>query len=330
VLLDFGAARQALDARSKKFTAVLTEGYAPFEQYADNGDQGPWSDIYALGAVMLECLTGKPPVEAPRRASAKLRGLPDPLAPDFAALRAGVSAEVADAIEAALRVVEKERPQTVAAFRELIASPKPATVPLPVAASSEPAASPASTLIPDLARRRGVGRYPPPWHVAARRKPRRRARPLAFALVALAAAGTAAYLGGPVDRLAEGLRESARAASPPARRPSEPEPQAQGARLRADAQRPAQVPDAQPGAGGEDKDLGERRSQALIDHQQRQLDQLEEERRQALAAIRAAEAERERQRAAEAQRKEGPATGARTDPAPPPETPPPFRGFRLW
>src|SRR4051812_23697400 len=44
VLLDFGSARQT----NQELTAIVTPGYAPFEQYHSQGKQGPWSDLYAL------------------------------------------------------------------------------------------------------------------------------------------------------------------------------------------------------------------------------------------------------------------------------------------
>jgi serine/threonine protein kinase len=201
VLIDFGAARQALGEHSKNFTTLLTEGYAPFEQYAGTGNQGPWSDIYALAAVMFRCVMGRPPVEAPRRAVAKLRGIRDPMAPDFQALRDVVSSDLAFAIEAGLCVVEPERPQTVAAFRELIVAPAAATLrragPMAAADASPPTsppAGPAPTLIPDLARRVTVSTGRP-----APAEPKRRRRVLRFAviggLLAVAAASGAAYVG---------------------------------------------------------------------------------------------------------------------------------------
>ena len=52
VLLDFGAARQALGEQSRAMTGMVTPGYAPFEQYFASGKQGPWSDIYGIGATM--------------------------------------------------------------------------------------------------------------------------------------------------------------------------------------------------------------------------------------------------------------------------------------
>ena len=61
VLIDFGAARSIAGQHSRTMTAVLTPGYAPIEQYGSQGKQGPWTDIYSLGALAYKCLSGKTP-----------------------------------------------------------------------------------------------------------------------------------------------------------------------------------------------------------------------------------------------------------------------------
>ena len=60
------SARRA-SARRPELTAVVSPGYAPFEQYHTQGNQGPWSDLYALGGVLYWMVTGNKPVEAAAR-----------------------------------------------------------------------------------------------------------------------------------------------------------------------------------------------------------------------------------------------------------------------
>ena len=67
VLLDFGAARLALGEHTKALTAMVTPGYAPFEQYHTKDRQGPWTDLYSVGATVYHCMTGMPPAAATER-----------------------------------------------------------------------------------------------------------------------------------------------------------------------------------------------------------------------------------------------------------------------
>ncbi len=291
VLLDFGAARQALGEHTKAFTTLVTEGYAPFEQYAGTGNQGPWSDIYALAAVMFRCLTGKAPVEAPRRAIAKLRGIPDPMAQDFADLRSRVSSDLAFAIEAAMRVVEQERPQSIAAFREMIVAPAPSTIRLAAAGATAPApAAPAPTLIPDAAMRE-TARHPPPWLSAKPRRSRRLVYFGAAGLVLAAAASGAAYVGDQRSWLPEAFRRAGpEAAAPapakaeaPATQRAENAPPADGGKSETDSAKRAAEELARRAAEekrrAEQQALDEQRAQGMAEYQRLQLEQIEAERR---------------------------------------------------
>jgi serine/threonine protein kinase len=69
VLMDFGAARRVLTDKTQSLTAILKPAYAPIEQYGEAGavKQGPWTDLYALGATLHYMLLGRPPAPATAR-----------------------------------------------------------------------------------------------------------------------------------------------------------------------------------------------------------------------------------------------------------------------
>ena len=91
-------------------TSIVTPGYAPFEQYHEDGHQGPWTDLYALGAVMFRGITGKKPPESIRR-------LADDTCESLAATYVGhYNTQFLSSIDRTLQVKEIERPQSVAAW----------------------------------------------------------------------------------------------------------------------------------------------------------------------------------------------------------------------
>jgi predicted Ser/Thr protein kinase len=121
VLIDFGSARfDTAEATSTKVT-FHTPPYAAIEQYVKTYPQGPWTDIYALGVVMFECITGDKPPEVLERLHA---GLGKPLAEGK---WPGYSKKFLAAVDAAMTVKPEERPQTLGAWLAMFGKPSAAT-----------------------------------------------------------------------------------------------------------------------------------------------------------------------------------------------------------
>jgi serine/threonine protein kinase len=117
VLIDFGSARfDTAEATSTKVT-FHTPPYAAIEQYVKTYPQGPWTDIYALGVVMYECVTGEKPPEVLERLHA---GLGKPLADGK---WPGYSKKFLAAIDAAMTVKPDERPQSLSDWLAMFGKP---------------------------------------------------------------------------------------------------------------------------------------------------------------------------------------------------------------
>jgi serine/threonine protein kinase/HAMP domain-containing protein len=127
VLLDFGAARQAAYDRVET-GAVVTPGYGALELYAGGGRQGPWTDIYSMGATLYWLIGGRKPVEAPGRV-----GEHDPLPPAQELGRDRYSPQFLEAIDWALHLQPNERPADVDQWRARLFAAHPAALGLQAA-----------------------------------------------------------------------------------------------------------------------------------------------------------------------------------------------------
>ncbi len=110
VLLDFGAARRLTG--NQDMTNIVSPGFAPFEQYHSKGNQGPWTDLYSLGAVMYWMTTGSKPMES----ASRVHDDSMPKAVNLAS-RAAFGEQLLQAIDWAMSPNEAQRPQNVDALR---------------------------------------------------------------------------------------------------------------------------------------------------------------------------------------------------------------------
>lgn len=109
VLIDFGAARDFTSNSTTRYTALLTPGYAPLEQYGRALKYGAFTDIYALGSTLYHLLTGEVPLSAIERAAGVELKTVQEIVPY-------ISTHVSDAIANAMSMPITERIQSVGEF----------------------------------------------------------------------------------------------------------------------------------------------------------------------------------------------------------------------
>jgi hypothetical protein len=119
VLIDFGSARfDAGQATNTKVT-FYTPPYAAIEQYVKTFPQGPWTDIYALGVVLYQCISGEKPPEVLERLHG---GLGQALS---AKTWPGYSQKFTRAVDAAMEIRPQDRPQSISDWLKLFDAGEP-------------------------------------------------------------------------------------------------------------------------------------------------------------------------------------------------------------
>ncbi|MET0541251.1 MAG: serine/threonine-protein kinase, partial [Variovorax sp.] len=139
VLLDFGAARRVIDSEASSPTVVFKPGFTPIEQHSQVATmkQGAWTDLYALAGVVYSAITGNSPAPSIDRL------MDDRLRPLSELARGRYSKAFLATIDAALALHPRDRPQSVAEFRErlgheIVREPPPPPAPIGSIAPTAP------------------------------------------------------------------------------------------------------------------------------------------------------------------------------------------------
>lgn len=121
VLLDFGSARQSLEESRGEITSIFSKGYAPIEQCStDDEQQGPWTDIYALGATIYRSIAGVPPTDAIDRSSAISITSRDTYVSAVEIGEGRYSTALLKAIDYAMQFKQQDRPQSITEWQAVL------------------------------------------------------------------------------------------------------------------------------------------------------------------------------------------------------------------
>ena len=112
-LMDFGAARLMNYVDQRSVSVVLKAGYAPLEQYSTKGEQGPWTDVYALCATIYKCITGKTPADPHDRLMGEAVPWPSELG-------LPISVRQENALKQGMAIFQKDRFQTIGELRSTL------------------------------------------------------------------------------------------------------------------------------------------------------------------------------------------------------------------
>jgi hypothetical protein len=123
VLIDFGAAREQASQTNRAMSAlrVVKDGYSPQEFYIAGSEQGPWSDLYALGATLYHLISGEAPVNGQARLAALAEDRDDPYVPLDGRFQ-GYPPGFLRAIDVALNTLPKQRTQSAAEWLTMFSS----------------------------------------------------------------------------------------------------------------------------------------------------------------------------------------------------------------
>jgi serine/threonine-protein kinase len=112
VLIDFGIAREFNSNVKQTHTGLVSEGYAPIEQYLTQAPRTPATDVYGLAATLYALLTAQVPMPALLRDREKM--------PSPKELQPHLSAAVNQAVMRGMAVDPRFRPATVAEWLQLL------------------------------------------------------------------------------------------------------------------------------------------------------------------------------------------------------------------
>ncbi|MFV1997593.1 MAG: protein kinase [Acidiferrobacterales bacterium] len=141
MLIDFGSVRPTQQDSDSTQPVTLTPAYAAVEQYPGQGQEGPWTDIYSIGASMYRCITGAQPVGSFQRFDAIRTYKPDPITLLAETRPAGYSEFVLNCVDWAMQIYPKDRPQSAHDLQDAlmgkrkvnpVIQPKPVPPPPPV------------------------------------------------------------------------------------------------------------------------------------------------------------------------------------------------------